>query len=220
MVTPFERLFGVMTKPWVVVGYLVLIILSILYFDKPIAYYFHDLDLKKTRPVLGWVTNLGLGGLYLVPLFILALFFRYVYHNKKWEERAWFLWLCVLISSLVCLVLKISFGRSRPDLLFSEHLYGFFGLKMSAYFWSFPSGHTTTIMSMAFGLSVLFPRYWYAFILVGLMIVCSRVMLTHHYLSDVMIAGYLALVEVGLIHYWLHRKNLSLNLTNCDTNRT
>ena len=117
----------------------------------------------------------------------------------------WFLWLCVLVPSLVCLVLKVLLGRARPDLLFNEHLYGFFGLKTHAPYWSFPSGHTTTVMGFVFGLSVLFPRKCYLFILAGSIVVLSRILLTHHYLSDVMAASYLALLEVGLLFWWSRR---------------
>ncbi len=208
---PFERLLAIMIKPWVVILYMGLIMLSFLYLDRPIAYYFHDLNFRTTIPILNWLTKLGLGGLYFFPLFILALFFRYIRRNKDLERRVWFLWLCVLVPSLICVVLKILVGRARPDLLFSDHLYGFHGMKTQAPFWSFPSGHTTTVMGFVFGLSILLPRYCYALIAAGLVVVSSRILLTHHYLSDVMIASYLALVEVGLLHWWLQRKHFFIN---------
>ena len=204
----FERLLAVMIKPWVVVGCVVLIILSIMYLDQPIAHFFHGLDPSTSIPILNLITKLGLGGIYLVPLILLALFFRYVYKNRKWEQRALFLWLCVLFSSIVCVFLKMVLGRARPGLLFSDQLYGVYGFHTQADFWSFPSGHTSTVMSLAFGLCVIFPRYFYAFIALGLFLVSSRVMLTNHYLSDVMAASYLALLEVGLLLWCSRRKQL------------
>lgn len=206
VVTRFERLTAIMIKPWVVASYLGLIILSVLYLDRPIAYYFHMLDLQTHLTILTWFTQLGSNKLYLGPLFVWALFFRYIQPNKAWEARVWFLWLCVLIPSIICILLKIIFGRARPELLFSDHLYGFYGLQMHRLFWSFPSGHATTIMGFVFGLSVLFPRYGYFFIFPGLLVVLSRIMLTHHYLSDVMAASYIALVEIALLLYWLRKK--------------
>lgn len=211
---PFDRLFAVMVKPWVVIGYLVLIILLIVYLDKPVAYFFQGVNLGNTMPILNWFTKLGLGALYFVPLFILALFFRYIHRNKTWEANAWFLWLCALIPGVICVVLKIILGRARPDLLFSEGFYGFYGLNTHASFWSFPSGHTSTIMGVVFGLSVLIPRYGYAFIALGLAIATSRILLTKHYLSDVLIASYLALLEVGLLRYWLRCKKMLINSDN------
>ena len=111
---------------------------------------------------------------------------------------------------VVNLVLKIVFSRARPDLLFSQQWYGFYGFKFSAPFWSFPSGHATTIMGFVFALCALWPKYRYLFLLYGVLIALSRVVLTHHYLSDVMVASYLALVEVGLLYSWfVQRKWLS-----------
>jgi membrane-associated phospholipid phosphatase len=196
---PFERIAAIMIKPGVMVSYVVVIVLSILYIDRPLAYYFHGFDFRTTQPLLMWFTHLGISALYIGGLFLLALFFRYIRRDKLNEKRAWFLWLCVLIPSLVCIVLKVLLGRARPELLFTEQLYGFFGLQREELFWSFPSGHTTTIMGFVFGLSVLFPRYCYAFIAVGLMVVLSRIMLTYHYLSDVMAAAYLSLLQVTIL---------------------
>lgn len=206
MLTPFERLWSFMIKPWVIVAYVGLIILCIFYIDQPVAYYFHDFNFRSTQPILVGITYLGTNKLYIAGLFLLALFFRYVKPHKQVEKRVWFLWLCVVIPNVICTVLKILCGRARPDLLFNEHIYGFFGLKTNSLFWSFPSGHTSTVMGLALGLCILFPYYYAAFILVGLIVVLSRVLLTYHYLSDVLAAGYLALLEVGLIYWWLRGK--------------
>jgi len=210
-VTPFERLLKIMIKPYVLMSYLALIILSILYADRPIAYYFHAFNFHWGLPFLKGLTLFGASIFYIGPLFILALYFRYVHVNKVWEKRSWFLWLCVFIPNSICLLLKIGIGRARPDLLFKEHLYGFYGFKTHAPYWSFPSGHTTTVMGLMFGLCILFPRYSYAYLLFGVLVVITRVMLTHHYLSDVLTAGYLTLIEVGLLYYWLKSKNRLLD---------
>ena len=209
--TPFERLLAIMMKPVIVFSYIGLIIISFIYLDRPIAYYFHDLDLQQRLPILNWITLLGFGWLYIVTLPLVALFFRYQYTNKKWEIRAWFLFVCVLFPTIICFVLKGMLGRSRPELLFSDHYYGFYGPSYHASWLSFPSGHTTTIMGFVFGLGVLFPRYCWAFILSGLMVASSRILLTQHYLSDVLVASYLALLEVGLFVGWLRRKNFRFN---------
>ena len=206
--TPFERLVTIMIKPWVAISYLGLIALSFLSFDKPIAYYFHSVDPETNLLFLTWVTKLGEGVVYMVSLPLVALFFGYVYRNRVWEERAWFLWLCVLFPNIVCVLLKVMLGRARPGLWFSDQQYGFYGWHLQADFWSFPSGHTTTIMGVVAGLCVVFPRYCYAFIILGLCVVSSRIMLTYHYLSDVLAAGYLALLEVGLLAWWVRRKSL------------
>jgi membrane-associated phospholipid phosphatase len=204
---PFNRLALVMTRSWVILAYVLIIILSFLYIDKPLADYLALLNFRINFVFLNLFTNLGLGALYITTLLLAALFFRYVRLNPVWEARMWFLWWCVVLSWLVCGVLKIIFGRARPDMWFKGQYYGFYWLKMQAPFWSFPSGHTTTIMAISFGLCVLFPRSFYAFILVGFLIAMSRVLLVHHYFSDVLTATYLALLEVSLLLWILRKKS-------------
>lgn len=206
--TTVERFFAVMMKPWVGLLYLCLLVVSYVYWDQSIAYYFHELDVGAKFPVIKLITLFGLGGVCMLPPLILALYCRFMAHNKNWEVKFWFLFLSTFIPSMLCLVFKTLFGRARPSMLFNEHIYGFFGFKTQAAYWSCPSGHTSSIMGLVFGLSLLFPRYFYAFILTGLIVATSRIMLTNHYLSDVLTAAYLALVEVGILVWWLKRKAL------------
>lgn len=202
---PFDRLLSISMHPACFVGFWIFAVASFLYLDKPIAYQAQHLALHTYLPVLIWITHIGLGGLYFVPLFVLALVFRYVYKKPKWEVRTWFLWLCVVIPSMVCLLLKVTLGRARPELLFQEGLYGFYGFSEQASYWSFPSGHSTTIMGLVLGLSILFPRYGYGFMCVGVCVVVSRVLLMHHYLTDVLVASYLVVFEVALLRYFIRR---------------
>ncbi len=203
----FDRLLGRMTKPAMALLIIVLISLTYFYIDKPLAYYFHNLDLRTNLFVLNWITKLGLGIVYIPTFLLFAGYFRYISPNPVAEGRSWFLALCVIIPSLVCVLLKVLLGRARPDLLFSAQLYGFYGIQGHASFWSFPSGHTTVVMGAAYGLSAVFPRQSYAFIGVGLLIAFTRVFLTHHYLSDIMVASYLSLLEVGIIFCIFRRKS-------------
>ncbi len=203
---PFDRLLKTMLQPWVAMGYLCFVVLSFFYFDKPVAYFFHGLPLKAKLPLLSLVSMVGVGFAYIAVFFLLALFFRYIHRSKEYEARSWFLWLCVLIPNLICLVFKLLLGRARPELLFDSQLYGIYGMHFTRPFWSFPSGHTTTITGLVFGLCVVFPRHCYAFLFAGLLVISTRVILTQHYLSDVLTTAYLTLLEVGLVLIILRRK--------------
>jgi len=203
----FSRFLKFMTKPLVVVICLLTIILCILYVDKPLAEFLNSMNLRTNFSFLNWFTKLGLGIVYFVLLFIAALFFRYVRKNRLWEERMWFLWLSVIVPSTICVFLKVMLGRARPSLWFESKYYGFFGLQYHAPYWSFPSGHTTTIMGLALGLCVIFPRYCYTFLITGFLVAASRVLLTHHYLSDVLTASYITFLEVGLLLWVLEKKS-------------
>lgn len=183
-----------------------LITVSYWYVDRPLVNWLFNLNLRENFPILTWVTYFGNSGIDLVLFFVAALFFRYGYVNSLWEERAWFLWLCVALSNVVCGVLKVLLGRARPDLWLQAHEYGFSWLKMDSLHMSFPSGHTTTMMSIAFGFCVLFPRYWILFVLAGMLVAFSRVLLLQHYLSDVLAAMYLTLLVVTSLVYILRKK--------------
>ena len=138
---------------------------------------------------------------------LLALWFRYIKVNPLWEARFWFLFICVAIVSSACGILKVSLGRARPSMWLEQKAFGFYGWHMDAPFMSFPSGHTSIIMSLAFALSILFPRYGVPVMLAGFVVALSRVLLVHHYLSDVLTASYLALIGVGIILAYLQKKS-------------
>ena len=210
--TILERLLNKMTKPIAFICVVLVITLSYFYLDKPIAQYFHDHQgSEEGKYLFQKITDLGNNELYLILFLVLALLFRYVYRSKYWEVRSWFLWLCVLFPIVICGALKVLLGRARPGLLFlKEHLYGFYGPHLNHDFWSFPSGHTTTVMGVVFGLSVVFPRYFYLFLLSGSLVIFSRVMLLNHFLSDVLAASYLALIEVGFLLWLKNKKYLRL----------
>lgn len=186
-----------MIHPIVVILMLFTLVFLFRTIDIPLATYYKSFYFFKSQG-LHFFTHLGLGMIYMIGFLISYLFFQYVKPNPKWAGRFLFLWLCAVIPSLICLILKVSLGRARPDLFFGEGLYGFYGLSTHSIFWSFPSGHTTTIMGVCFGLWALFPKYWWAFLTLGLTVALSRVLLIQHFLSDVVAASYLACVEIGV----------------------
>ena|SRR3990167_9806044 len=204
--TLVERLFTVMTKPWVAMSYLGLIALSYFYLDKPLILLISAYHLDTCCSYLQFLTLFGENKIYLISLLLCALFFHYIKHNQQWARRAWFLWLCVLISNLICLILKVSLGRARPELWFNEQLYGFYGFHHQSSYWSFPSGHTTTMMGFVFGLGLVFPRYAWLYLLFGCTVMLTRILLLQHYVSDVLIAVDLALLEVGVLWIFARRK--------------
>lgn len=205
MSTSFNSYFKAMTKPWVMMGYALLMVVLFLYCDQSIAVFLKGLELGYFKPVLEGITSFGKAKLAVIVLFVVAVACRYVLHRRVWEARAWFLWLSTLVPSMIVLVLKILFGRARPELLFNDGLYGFQWLKFERLYWSFPSGHTATMMGLVFGLCVVWPRYRWIFLCFGFLVMLSRVILLQHYLSDVMVSAYLALIEVGVLQWVLQR---------------
>lgn len=202
----FDKIVAFALRPWVIASFVSLAILSYFYIDKPLAQYFNIYHLRDAVPILNIITNIGLLKIYLFLLPTLALLFAYVFHRKDWSIKILTLLIFILYSSVIASCLKLTLGRARPVLLFDTQTFGFFGWSLDSYYHSFPSGHTTTIVALALGLIILFPRYCWLFVVVGLTVMVSRILLTYHYLSDVLVSCYLVILELGLFAYIIRRK--------------
>lgn len=194
-------------KPKIIISFLFIVVLSYFRLDQDLAQGFMTLDLAHYWPYLSWLNVLGESVPYLILFFVLACYFQAFKKNQQYAECFWFLWFSVLIPITVCTFLKIMLGRARPILWLQEQVYGFYGFKLEHDFWSFPSGHTTVLMGLAFGLCVLLPKKSFVWIGIGLLLSSIRIILLHHYLSDVLVAGYLALLEIGFLLYVLKKKD-------------
>lgn len=189
----------------VILGYVLIVIGVYLFVDQPLAWYLHALALGKHYPMLNWVSVLGESAIYLFILPCVALFFRMVKRSKQNELRMWFLWGMLLVTSSITVLLKYLLGRARPGLLFHQDIFGFFGWHLKNHYHSFPSGHTTLAMTVILGLAWTYPRFQGLAIVVGAVILASRVLLTHHYLSDILGTIVLVMVEVHLLSFMLQR---------------
>ena len=105
-----------------------------------------------------------------------------------------FTFACIALSGLLVDVLKVMFGRARPDLWFSDGFYGFLPFGSSGgggwLYRSFPSGHAATAFSLAAALGCFFPRArWGIFLFLATPIALSRIAVSVHYLSDIVAGG-------------------------------
>jgi len=168
---------------------------SYFWFDRPIATAFHDSG-PTFQTVMAFITAFGLGGPYLI-LTAAAVLVCWIGGRTQEAQRAAYVFLVVAASGLFVDIIKPVFGRVRPTLLFSDHLYGFTGTGAHSNHWSFPSGHSATVAALACALSLLYPRLMPAWIAAALLVAFSRIALDQHYLSDV-IAG----LYFGVVFAW------------------
>lgn len=204
--TQFEKTTHFMRKPRVIFLYALFVVLAYYFIDKSLAVYFCQLHLRTKVPFLEVLTALGQWIAYIILFFSAGLYFRYIKINPVYEARCWYLLGCVFIANLVCLILKVTLSRARPDLLFSTNEFGFYWFKLSSNYWSFPSGHTTTVISLATGLGMLFPRYFYGLFAFGILVAASRILLCFHHFSDVMSAFYISVLVVSFFTEFLRKK--------------
>lgn len=166
-------------------------IFSYFYVDKFIAIYFHNFNSIANHACFSsffrFITKLGESQYALIILFSLFISLR-----KKFPivaSQMIYLFSAVALSGIVVDIVKIIFARLRPNMLFEHDLYGFVGFKIGSQFNSLPSGHSATAFALAIGLALLFPRYKYLYFIIAIFIASSRVILTFHYLSDVLIGS-------------------------------
>lgn len=183
--------------------------LSYFYMDLPTADFFHQHECRQKLSFLKPLVLLGKWQILLLFSAILMLYFYFIKADKLNYKRSVFVFSAIFMSSAVCVILKISLGRARPDLWFEQGLYGFYFLKFHRPYWSFPSGHTSSFFSCMLALSILFPRYGWALISAGLLMAVSRVMMYHHYISDVLMAIGLTMIVVGLVYRYFKKEELS-----------
>lgn len=181
--------------------------------DRPAALYFHRLG-PGVHALFALITRLGLAYGYLT-LFALAFAALHwgggVPRLRRWAPpmRALsalpaFLFAAVAAAGLVVDLLKVMIGRTRPQLLFASHLYGFGGFALRPDHWSFPSGHTATIVALAAALAWLWPRHVLFYAAVAALVAASRIVVGAHYPSDVLAGAFIAVVATRFVAWRFH----------------
>jgi membrane-associated phospholipid phosphatase len=174
---------------------LAVVLLAMAFLDRPLAWLCHGLN-PELRAAFKSVTPLGLGGPYLIISGAVFIACRAAAALARTTERAarlihhayraLYIFLVVAGSGIIADIAKVIFGRARPKLLFADGIYGFSWGATRADYWSFPSGHATTVAAVAVGLYLLWPRGLPLYLLAALLVAASRIIITEHYASDVL----------------------------------
>jgi len=154
------------------------------------------------------LTDLGKSTWYIIVS--LLLFVYWIDKKPAWSDAALLLLSSTIISGILVNIVKVIFGRARPQLYADDQLYGFFWGKVDVLYRSFPSGHATTAMAVWVAFALIFPRYRLWLIIVGILISLSRVVLTQHYLSDVLIGGWLGATTTLILYAMIFPKESDL----------
>ncbi len=202
------------------------IIASILFADYDLALAFAAM--KQQSPVLiapfQAITTLGKSQWYLYPL-ALYLVWAWVMSKQQPEQRArWlrhlqiagFIFANIAVSGLAADAVKILVGRPRPVLLIEQDIFNQLSpFIFKSRWWSFPSGHSITGLSLALSVGAFWPRWrWVLLGLAGL-IAASRVIVTAHYLSDTLAGLGLGVIIFSLLTMlfkkrgWQHKHSAS-----------
>ena len=181
---------------------LLLIVLSYYFVDIPVAIFCRQID-QNIRQVFDWITALGVSTWYLVASLCFFVVFRFYKKNRVYANRALFIFAAVALSGIAANVVKLTVARYRPKLFFEKGLYGFDFFNVGYEYNSFPSGHVVTIFSMAAAMSLFWPKYRMYFFVVAFVVALSRIVLTAHFVSDVIAGAFIGYLTVLLLKKYI-----------------
>lgn len=199
----------------------------VVFVDRPVAYFFWQLD--QTAPEIvamaRFMTDLGKSHWYLTPLGTGAVLCFLLSRLGGTRARLYaqaavnqaFLFSAIGISGLMVDGIKILVGRARPVLLREDGIFGLAPWSFESRWWSFPSGHANTMFALSFALMLLFPRWRWLFLTTGALVASTRVVVCAHYVSDVAASALLALLTTSLVatlraHYETKRRQETAEL--------
>jgi len=181
---------------------LLLIFLSYYFVDIPIAIFCRQID-PNILQVFDWITALGISTWYLVASLFLFVIFRFYRKNRVNANRALFVFAAVALSGIATNVVKLTVARYRPIIFFEKGLYGFDFFNSGYEYNSFPSGHAATIFSLATAMSLFWPKYRAYFFVVAFAVALSRIVLTSHFVSDVIGGAFIGALTVLLLEKYI-----------------
>ena len=179
---------------------------------------------EAARRLPGWLvhafdefTDFGKSGWFLYPtgalLVAIALICarplpRFVHLTlAALTVRLGFIFLAVGLPGLLINGLKHVFGRARP-FVNGDNVLTFVPFSWTAAYASAPSGHATTAFSAAIAIGALWPRQrpvmWTYAVLIGM----SRVVITAHYPSDVLLGALIGGLTAILVRNWFAARRL------------
>ena len=175
---------------------------------------------NHAEPAFKVITEIGRSHWYLVPsglVFFIGL--KRVWRHRLWPQ-ATLLFFAVSSSGIVVNILKPLFARARPREFLREEVTGFFHWPqvltghLSDYN-SFPSGHAATALSAAVAIVFCLPQKYrwlrLPILAMGGVIAASRVMVSAHYASDVIIGALIGIWAVVLCKQYLDNKLSKVN---------
>jgi membrane-associated phospholipid phosphatase len=194
---------------YISVIFLTLTAISYLFWDIPLTIYCRELNpsIKKIAEI---ITPLGITTWYIVTAMVLYLFFRFVYKNNLNAARSLFVFLSLGLTGIFITLLKWITGRHRPSELFNHGSFGFDYCGVGYELTSFPSGHAQTMFTLATALTILFPRWGLPLFFVAVAVSISRIILTAHYLSDVIAGACIGILFTLAVKYLFDRKQIEL----------
>jgi len=119
--------------------------------------------------------------------------------NKRWVRIFAAMILACALAGVSARAVKITAGRSRPNVQTEA---GWNGPRLSARYNAFPSGHTAASTAFFAALAFASWRIGLGFLAIPLLIAFSRMYIAAHYFSDVVCAAMIGVVAAYVVVGW------------------
>ena len=185
----------------------ILIVFSYFLIDRPLAYFFSQHPFATSfSKIIATVFHPNYAVL-LTPVLFYCI--RFLWKKKEWGNILLFFMLSIVVANCLDFLLKYMIGRDRPFLLFTQDLYGFTPFSSQNVRNSFPSGHATTISAIFFSLACLRPKESWVYLGVTFLLCFTRVILTAHFLSDILGGMWLGMLISQFIYVTMREEHYS-----------
>jgi membrane-associated phospholipid phosphatase len=131
---------------------------------------------------------------------------------SSFGTRIQYIFLSVLLAVLVGEILKGIIGRGRPFVGGTADVFNFSHFAWSEAYASFPSGHATTSVALAFAVTAVWPRLRWAMLAYAIVIIATRLLLLAHHPSDVLGGALTGVIGAMAMRYWFAARHLAFTI--------
>jgi len=191
---------------------LLILVLSYFFIDLPLIYWAASLSpqvAKVANAIVWWFSPY----VFMVAWPLIFFFYTFILEKSTFRNELLFIVIAVPAAVLAGDIIKDLVGRSRPELLFQEGIYGFLPLSRAETYRSFPSGHSCAICSVMAALSCFRPKWSWLFFLIALALSFFRVLGLAHYFSDIWGAIIITFCLVYSLYLPYQRKSIWKNIS-------
>jgi undecaprenyl-diphosphatase len=119
--------------------------------------------------------------------------------------RLSYLFFAIALPGLAVTVIKRLIGRVRPS---DSGPFAYFPWSWRHEYASLPSGHSTTAFAAAVAIAMLWPRTRVPLLIFAVVIAASRVVITAHFVSDVIAAAFIGSFGAIIVRNWFAARAL------------
>ena len=182
---------------WLLLGSLALLAMAgLLGVDRFVAAWVRAQEPDGLRQLAMAVSWVGARGIYpITAALLLVWFWRFRPDRKGWRACLWVL-TAEAAAAVLVRVLKVVFGRYRPDQALAGQ-FEYFQLRSKGH--SFPSGHTADAAAVATVLWFVYPRLRPVYVGWVVVMALARIGAAQHFVADAMIGAALGILCALLV---------------------